>query len=430
MLGRVLPIRLPFSPSEDALIVRRQNKLARDIELINMSVRNSVLSRSEGAKRIRFKQSEIDELQRYRYSKRTPTGRLSPPPAAATPAKSKKPANKYNPYAEDTVNSATSPNQFDIETPTYKRADPEERQNTFSTAWTEDDRPSSNSQTETQGRNGRGFLEMDYYNQLVKNYKARANRDTVPKAEMQRISNVAANAWVTNAPMFENVKPVKKTVKDNPHSFDYGSSYTTIERSHSFNAAKKHNGRYYGPKYGKNKLGFKVSSSANKKKWDAWNKANNIAGFAGMPNHLIRNKSKALRDTALMRKRAGARINFDDPNMTNNTKMRSWETYAKPEDVAMIKSMIPQMTGLEKFPELTPAGNAMMIELVNHNNDPKKMELAANKLLTDLMNKSGYFVKKYNVEVDPMQRKVKISEMSGLAGGLTKTRNSMQRLLK
>ena len=64
MLGRVLPVRLPFSPSEDALIVRRQNKLARDIELINRSIRNNVLSRSEGVKRIRFKQSEIDELRK------------------------------------------------------------------------------------------------------------------------------------------------------------------------------------------------------------------------------------------------------------------------------------------------------------------------------------------------------------------------------
>ena len=66
----------------------------------------------------------------------------------------------------------------------------------------------------------------------------------------------------------------------------------------------------------------------------------------------------------------------------------------------------------------------MMIELV------MTMQMAANKLATDLVNKSGYFIKKYNVEVDPMQRKVKVSEMSGFAGGLTKTRNSMQRLLK
>ena len=164
MLGRVLPVRLPFSPSEDALIVRRQNKLARDIELINRSIRNNVLSRSEGVKRIRFKQSEIDELQRYRYSKRTPTGRLSPPPAAAKPVKSKKPANKYNPYAGDKVNSATSPNQFDIETPTYKRANREERQkNSFSTAWTEDDRPSSNN----QARNARQKWSWFFGNGLL-----------------------------------------------------------------------------------------------------------------------------------------------------------------------------------------------------------------------------------------------------------------------
>lgn len=332
MLGRVLPVRLPFSPSEDALIVRRQNKLARDIELINRSIRNNVLSRSEGAKRIRFKQSEIDELQRYRYSKRTPTGRLSPPPAAAKPVKSKKPANKYNPYAEDKVSSATSPNQFNIETPTYKRANPEERQNSFSTAWTEDDRPSSNNQAETQGRNGRGFLEMDYYNQLIKNYKARSNKDTVPKVDLERMSRVAANAWASNAPMFENVKSVKKTVKDNPHSFDYGTSYSRAERAYSFNVAKQHKGRYYGPKY-TTTFGVKGPSISNKKKWDNWNKENNIAGFAGMPNYLVAQRARANRETALMRKRMGARLNLDNPNMNmSNRSQDSPRQVTRPQE--------------------------------------------------------------------------------------------------
>ena len=333
MLGRVLPVRLPFSPSEDALIVRRQNKLARDIELINRSIRNNVLSRSEGVKRIRFKQSEIDELQRYRYSKRTPTGRLSPPPAAAKPVKSKKPANKYNPYAGDKVNSATSPNQFDIETPTYKRANPEERQNSFSTAWTEDDRPSSNNQAETQGRNGRGFLEMDYYNQLIKNYKARSNKDTVPKVDLERMSRVAANAWASNAPMFENVKSVKKTVKDNPHSFDYGPTYSGTEKAYSFGLAKLYKGRYYGPGYNKGKLGLKTASLSKTKKWRDWNKANDIAGFAGMPNYLVAQRARANRETALMRKRMGARLNLDNPNMNmTNRSQDSPRQVTRPQE--------------------------------------------------------------------------------------------------
>ena len=61
----------------------------------------------------------------------------------------------------------------------------------------------------------------------------------------------AERLWNANAslPKLVAKKEAKKTVKDNPHSFDYGTSYSTAERAYSFNVAKKHKGRYYGPKY-------------------------------------------------------------------------------------------------------------------------------------------------------------------------------------
>lgn len=502
MLGGPMPIRLPYSADESMLVSRRQNKLARDIDIINQKIRNNVLSRSEGATRIRFKQSEIDELQRYKASKRVPTGRLSPAPRRqqVIPRKGK-PANKYNPYAEDKVNRATGPNVFEGGDIMFERASPDKREKAYrqSTSWTEDDRAGFTSrgndradgkkppQAKSAGLNPRGLVEVDYYVRFLDNFEARNGK--APNSFMRNImERNARSSWEANKPLPAKVKKsveqqVKETakdiadkakgafssffnnnktsssssssaasnemgydapsikessaldiirtpmteskplphkiIKDNPYGRSYGRTLSQLEKNLSKNKAKKYNGLYYGPMF-----------PAYAKKWEDWNAARGIAGFAGMPNHLVRNKSRALRDTALMRKRAGARINFDNPNMTNNTKMRSWETYAKPEEVAMIKSMIPIMTGLEKFPELTPAGNAMMVELVSHTNDPIKMEMAANKLATDLMNKSGYFVKQYSVKVDPLQRKVKISEMSGLAGGLSKTRNSMQRLLK
>ena len=144
---------------------------------------------------------------------------------------------------------------------------------------------------------------------------------------------------------------------------------------------------------------------------------------------LIRRKAKMNRETTLMRMRAGAKLDLNQPIMQKRTRMRSWETYGRPAEVDVIKNMVPMMIGLDKFPELTPEGNAMMAQVMQTKNDERKMQIVANKLATDLVNKSGYFVKKYNVEVDPLQKKVKVSEMSGLAGGLTKTRNSMQRLL-
>lgn len=510
MLGRVMPVRLPYSADESMLVTRRQNKLARDIDIINQKIRNNVLSRSEGATRIRFKQSEIDELQRYKSSKRVPTGRLSPPPQRQKVIpRSGKPANKYNPYAEDKVSRATGPNVFDGGDLTFERASPDSRQKAYekSTAWTEDDRAGYTSrgndradgrkppQAEPDGTNSKGLLAADYYSRFLTNYQnikgsnpsardrkgmemkaesywrnnrplpAQANKST--RQQGQSVVDKAKSWWssakanadsrkterreaaiqkvmtdhgftaeeaeeiVNSNPHLitgeQNGEQIErraqdhpaKTVKDNPHGRNYGGHLTMKERMQSMGKAKKVNGTYYGPK--------SMMSADN---WEDWNAENGIAGFAGMPNYLIQSRSRALRDTALMRKRAGARINFDNPNMTNNTQMRSWETYAKPEDVAMIKTMLPKMTALEKFPELTPAGNAMMIEVVKSADDMKKMEIAANKLATDLMNKSGYFVKQYSVKVDPLQRKVKISEMSSLAGGLSKTRNSMQRLLK
>ena len=395
----------------------------------------------EGNQKIQFKRAEIAQLQRYRGSKRLDTGRLSPAPKTrglfSKKKKTTKPASKYNPYAEDKVSKGTEPTgMFSMDDMNYNRANPEAR----STAWAEDDRAGMTSQsnqrssgskppTTTNARsslNQKGYSPANYYSRFLENYET--NRGKRPSSKtMGAMRKDAERLWNANAPLPKLV--TKKTVKDNPHSFDYGTSYSAVEKAYSFNAAKKHKGRYYGPKYRKS-LGVKRPSTTNKKKWDDWNEANNISGFGGMPDFMTRQRARANRETALMRKRAGAKVRFDNPSMTNATQMRSWETYAKPEEVAMIKAMLPKMTGLEKFPELTPEGNAMMIELVSVGTDPQKMQMAANKLATDLVNKSGYFVKKYNVEVDPMQSKVKVSEMSGFAGGLTKTRNSMQRLLK
>ena len=471
MLGGPIPVRLPYSADESMLVTRRQNKLARDIDTINQQIRNNRLSRSEGANRIRFKQSEIDELQRYKSSKRVPTGRLSPPPQRQKVIqRGGKPANKYNPYAQDKVNNATGPNMFDGDDIQFERASPDKRHKTMtqSTSWTEDDRAgmtsSSNQrssgnkppqQTSNDGRNPRGLVEADYYSRFVHNFKIRNGKS--PNVFMQdQMKKNASKGWNSNAPLqsklqtsvvdkakdqaqsvvdkakswwsstksssksdtVESVEPTKAPT-DNPHGRSFGPTLSAGEKFVSGNKAKKYGDTYYGP-----------SAPQFANKWEDWNAANGIAGFAGMPNFMTQQRARANRETTLMRKRAGSRIRLDKPTMTNATQMRSWETYAQPEEIAMIKAMLPKMTGLEKFPELTPEGNAMMIELVSIGSDPAKMQMVSNKLATDLMNKSGYFVKQYNVKIDPLGRKVKISEASSLAGGLSKTRNSMQRLLK
>lgn len=383
MLGGPMPIRLPYSADESMLVTRRQNKLARDIDIINQKIRNNVLSRSEGATRIRFKQSEIDELQRYKSSKRVPTGRLSPPPQRQKVVqRSGKPANKYNPYATDKVNRATGPNMFDSGDITFERASPDKRQKAYqqSTSWTEDDRAGFTSrgndradgrkppQAEFDGRNKRGFVEADYYSRFLYNYKilkgkspssrerdgmkskatsywrserlmpSRAKKSVQQQAkeQAQSVADKAKDAFSSffkpkssSKSKDSNEIPARKSVQNNPHGRSFGPDLSTGEKFISGNKAKKYNGTYYGP-----------SAPQFAQKWEDWNTANGIAGFAGMPNHLIQSRSRALRDTALMRKRSGARIDFDNPNMT-----RPHRSQASPRQVKRTPEQVSNLAG-------------------------------------------------------------------------------------
>ena len=358
MLGGPMPIRLPYSADESMLVTRRQNKLARDIDIINQKIRNNVLSRSEGATRIRFKQSEIDELQRYKSSKRVPTGRLSPAPRRQKVVpRSGKPANKYNPYATDKVSRATGPNIFESGDITFERASPDKRQQAYqqSTSWTEDDRAGFTSrgndradgkkppQAKSNGTNARGLVEADYYSRFIINFRTRNGKE--PNSFMRGVmKDNARKSWMANKPLpakaeksvqqqakeqaqsvadkakdafssffkpkssskskDSNEIPARKFVQNNPHGRSFGPDLSTGEKFISGNKAKKYNGTYYGPR-----------APQLAQQWEDWNTANGISGFAGMPNHLIQSRSRALRDTALMRKRAGARINLHNPSL-------------------------------------------------------------------------------------------------------------------
>ena len=101
------------------------------------------------------------------------------------------------------------------------------------------------------------------------------------------------------------------------------------ERMQSMGKAKKVNGTYYGPK--------SMTSADN---WEDWNAENGIAGFAGMPNHLIQSRSRALRDTALMRKRAGARINLHNPSLFG-----SHQSQASPRQVKRTPEPVSNLAG-------------------------------------------------------------------------------------
>tara|TARA_B100000963_G_scaffold362053_1_gene402762 strand:- start:6773 stop:8026 length:1254 start_codon:yes stop_codon:yes gene_type:complete len=378
MIGKITPVSLPFDPTEDRLIRSRQNKLARDIDIIRQKIRNNILSASEGNMRIQFKKAEIDQLQRYRGSKRNPTGRLSPSPKSPglfRTKKSRKPAKKYNATDSDRVGRGTEPTgMFKVDDITYNRANPEVR----STTWAEDDRAGMTSKNNQRsgGRkppvvndksdlNQRGLSPNNYYSRYVENYERRVGKK--PSSRIRdAMKKDAERLWNANAalPKLVPYKAPKETleskakdaiseakdkgekaldkVKDffsrgkssrksssevdqskNPYAKAYGPTFGRSDRSKTKGYYVIYKGQFYGPK-----------NSFSIPLFLAWNEQKGVTvkrqtkktirvsdfagfdGFAGMPNFLIQQQARARRDTALMRKRMGSRLKIDNPNMT------------------------------------------------------------------------------------------------------------------
>ena len=343
----------------------------------------------------------------------------------------------------------------------------------------------------------------------------------------------------------------RKTIKDNPYGYDYGSYYSKEDRALSLNKAVKYESRYYGPKFttktntipftGK-KVTVKLPSPTNASKWASWNKANlsssssstsrststsrssrpktvkdnpytynrtssgygtyvsleekrkmlyrdgikpkapgtikygryyygptdgkekewlawnKTHGISGPPSAMIhrekqqhrrranrrrraeqvvdpstRARANEMRQTSMLRKRAGSRL---DINRAGGRKAPNWKSFATPQEKQMIQQGLT-MVGLTEMPKLTERGNEVLVQAIRTNrieNPQKKMEVGArrmNRVLTELINNSGYFAVKYKAKVSPtFPPQVQLSEMAGIAGGFSKTRNSMQRLLR
>ena len=135
----------------------------------------------------------------------------------------------------------------------------------------------------------------------------------------------------------------------------------------------------------------------------------------------------------MMRKRAGARLRLDTPIRAR--KSPNWEQVATAKEKEMVKMGLT-MVGLPEAPKLSEKGNQLMVRAIqiNRTKNPQqqrdKMKTLFNQTVTELVNNSGYFAVKYKIQADPMSRKVKMTEIAGIAGGFTKTRNSMQGLLR
>ena len=249
----------------------------------------------------------------------------------------------------------------------------------------------------------------------------------------------------------------RKTVKDNPYTYrrtstGYGRSVSYPEKAKMAyrdglkiknTGTIKYGGNHYGPTNGK------------EKEWLAWNKAH---GISGPPSAMIhrekqqhrrranrrrraeqvvdpstRARANEMRQTSMLRKRAGSRL---DINRAGGRKAPNWKSFANTQEKQMIQQGLT-MVGLTEMPKLTERGNEVLVQAIRTNrieNPQKKMEVGTRRMgrvLTELINNSGYFAVKYKAKVSPtFPPQVQLSEMAGIAGGFSKTRNSMQRLLR
>jgi len=140
-----------------------------------------------------------------------------------------------------------------------------------------------------------------------------------------------------------------------------------------------------------------------------------------------------IREETMMRKRAGSTLRLDRPVPKGGSQ--SWEQMATKQEKDLVKMGL-MMVGLPESPKLSEKGNQLMIKSlqISRIKNPQQQEKEAvshfNATISELVNNSGYFAVKYRVEANPKGKQIKMTEMAGIAGGFTKTRNSMQGLLR
>lgn len=282
---------------------------------------------------------------------------------------------------------------------------------------------------------------IESYEQSLMNYSFKLGNNTMtimPKAikignyyygpthgqEVKWVSWMKANKLPYEISSKQTTSPTK-TVGDNPHGQGYGPNLDMNELRLTGGVIKRHNGTVYGPK-AQSKIGL----------WRAWNTANNIAGIEGRPVELIHKDAvKARREATLIRARRGARMDINK-QVRGQRKTPNWKSIANDQEKRMVQQALTQV-GLSDMPKLTEKGNRVLVQAIRTNrieNPQKRMEVGArrmSRILTDLINSSGYFSVKHKAKVSPsFPPQVQLSEMAGIAGGFSKTRNSMQRLLR
>jgi len=282
---------------------------------------------------------------------------------------------------------------------------------------------------------------IESYEQSLMNYSFKSGNTTItrmPRAikvgsyyygpthgqEKNWVAWMKANKVPYESDSKQTTSPTK-TVEDNPHGQGYGPNLDMTELRLTGGVIKRHNGVVYGPK-SQSKIGL----------WRAWNTANNIAGIEGRPVELIhRDAVKRRREATLIRARRGARMDINK-EVRGQRKTPNWKSIANDREKQMIQQALT-MVGLSEMPKLTEKGNRVLVRAIRTNrmkNPQKKQEVGAKlmaKVMTELINNSGYFAVKYKAKVSPtFPPQVQLSEMAGIAGGFSKTRNSMQRLLR
>jgi len=283
-------------------------------------------------------------------------------------------------------------------------------------------------------------------------------------------------------PKSSSTSSAKPSQTSNPYAENYLSTFSSGDIDDSGGWFVLENGNFYGPKKGTTRLvsnitlwkkwnddrGIKYGKSTEKIKAEnyrtpeeaiidaaskaakatreayskaksAFDKASSfipgLGSVGGPPIELIHKDAvKRRREATLIKARRGARLDINRAGRRG--KAPSWTSIATTQEKQMIQQGLT-MVGLTEMPKLTERGNEVLVQAIRTNrieNPQKKMEVGTRRMgrvLTELINNSGYFAVKYKAKVSPtFPPQVQLSEMAGIAGGFSKTRNSMQRLLR
>jgi hypothetical protein len=295
-MAGVIPVSLPISAEEVKFIQRRQGQLTRNMQLIDQQVRSGQLSRNEGENRKMFLKGEVASLERTKRSRRPPSSvSWQPAPRAPrAPSRATSQSKKYTPSAtrgSTTTSRGTSARTTTvpkINTGTAKKVTvrdiPKHIGRSYGSQLSDTDKKSSGGYfygyNFTSGSrkytiyygavNGSTRAITDFRSwcriHLGKEYTTYQPYKSPAKKATSVVTSLLKKATGGSTKKTPTVSKTastpRKSVKENTYGRSYGTSVSAYEKTVYAGGATpiKSGSYYYGPKY-----------ATMRKSWEAWN---------------------------------------------------------------------------------------------------------------------------------------------------------------